>query len=101
VIIDWPDASRGHPLADVARTVILISLGGLPPNPVLRILVNTLRSVFRSAYLRQYFRRSDYQRSELALWLFPVLFARLSEGIESERESTRRWLSRLRPDLVL
>jgi aminoglycoside phosphotransferase (APT) family kinase protein len=101
VIIDWPDASRGHPFADVARTVILISLGGLPPNPVLRILVNALRSVFRSAYLRQYFRHSALRRSELAPWLFPVLFARLSEGIESERESTRRWLSRLRPDLVL
>jgi hypothetical protein len=31
--------------------------------------------------------------------MFPVLFARLSEGIEAERESTRRWLGRLRPDL--
>lgn len=31
VIIDWPDATRGQPLADVARTSLLLRLGGLPP----------------------------------------------------------------------
>jgi len=99
VAIDWPDAARGHPLADVARTVILISLGGLPANPILRLSVGLLRTAFRSGYYAAYFRRSPHRRSELAPWMFPVLFARLSEGIEAERESTRRWLGRLRPDL--
>jgi aminoglycoside phosphotransferase (APT) family kinase protein len=99
VIIDWPDAARGHPLADVARSVVLISLGGLPSNPVLRLLVAALRTAFRSRYLGAYFKRTPFRRPELKPWLFPVLFARLSEGIESEREHTRRWLRRLRPDL--
>ena len=31
VIIDWMTGRRGHPLADVARTVLLIQTGGLPP----------------------------------------------------------------------
>ena len=99
VIIDWPNAVRGHPLADVARTVVLISLGGPPSNPVLKALVAALRSAFRSAYLGAYFKRTPFRRSDLRPWLFPVLFARLSEGIEEERELTRRWLRRLRPDL--
>jgi aminoglycoside phosphotransferase (APT) family kinase protein len=99
VVIDWPDAARGHPLGDVARTYILAGLGGLPSNFVLKLLVGALRSAFRSAYLDEYFRHSPLRRSDLRPWLFPVLFARLSEGIEPERAGTRRWMDRLRPDL--
>jgi Ser/Thr protein kinase RdoA (MazF antagonist) len=32
VIIDWGDASRGTPAADVARTLLLLRMGELPPN---------------------------------------------------------------------
>ncbi len=30
VIIDWMDAARADPLADVARTLILVQFAGLP-----------------------------------------------------------------------
>ncbi len=95
ITIDWPDASRGHPLADVARSVILASLGGLPAQPVLRILVRGFRAAFREAYLRAYFRISPLKRKDLRAWMYPVLFARLSEGIESELALSIRWVNRL------
>ncbi len=98
VIIDWPDASRGHPLADVARTVIISNLGGVPPNPVLGALVGLLRKWFTRAYLSTYFQRAPYLRSELDRWIFPVLFARLSEDIESERPRSVAWLQKLYDD---
>ena len=88
VIIDWPDAARGHPLADVARTSILISAGGLPEQPVLRMLIGLFRSVFHRLYLNTYFKQSPHARAELKAWLLPVTFGRLSEGIERET----RWL---------
>jgi len=88
VIIDWPDASRGHPLADVARTSILIRAGGLPKQSVLRFLVGTFRTAFHQFYLTTYFKHSSFSRTELKAWLLPVTFGRLSEEIESER----RWL---------
>jgi aminoglycoside phosphotransferase (APT) family kinase protein len=85
VIIDWPDASRGHPLADVARTSILIRAGGLPRQPILRLLIRLFRNAFHRTYLATYFKRSPSRRTELQDWLLPVTFARLSEDIESER----------------
>lgn len=85
VIIDWPDAARGHPLADVARTSILIRAGGLPRQPILRALIGGFRTAFHRAYLNTYFKRAPYARTDLQPWLLPVTFARLSEGIESEQ----------------
>ena len=95
VTIDWPDATRGHPLADVARSVVLASMGGVPANPILRVMVLALRQVFKQAYLSTYFKSSPLRRRDLDGWLYPVLFARLAEGIESEREMTIRWLKKL------
>ncbi len=99
VTIDWPDASRGHPLADVARTVVLAKMGGMPANPALRLLVSVLRRVFTRAYLSAYFRQAPYKKQELSQWLYPVLFARLSENIESERAVSVQWLDQLLPKI--
>ncbi|GAB4580003.1 MAG: aminoglycoside phosphotransferase family protein [Anaerolineales bacterium] len=88
VIIDWPDASRGHPLADVARTSVLIRAGGLPRQPILRALIRLFRNTFHRIYLDTYFQLSSFPREALAQWLLPVTFGRLSEDIEPER----RWL---------
>ncbi|NUM45050.1 MAG: phosphotransferase [Anaerolineales bacterium] len=85
VIIDWPDASRGHPLADVARTSVLIRAGGLPRQPILRVLVSLFRSTFYRAYLNTYFKHAPTSRTDLQAWLLPVTFGRLSEDIASER----------------
>lgn len=95
ITIDWPDAARGHPLGDVARTWLLARLGGLPSNLVLNLIVRILRSGLQRAYLKTYFRGSDYKLSNLKKWLFPVAVARLSENIEGEKSEAlkliRQW----------
>ena len=88
VIIDWPDATRGHPLADVARTSLLIQVGGLPPGTARRWLIQSFRALFLAIYLRRYFqlRVGQASRRDLAAWQLPVAAGRLSEDILEERE---------------
>ena len=79
-VIDWIDASRGEPLADVARTSIII-LGAIAtpqiPNLMLKVFIN----IFHSAYLREYFRLLPQNKNEYRRWLPVVAGARLSENI--------------------
>lgn len=79
-VIDWIDASRGNPLADVARTSI-ITLGAVAssqiPNPMLKVFVR----VFHAAYLRHYFRLRPGGDEEYRRWLPIVAAARLNENI--------------------
>jgi len=80
-VIDWIDASRGNPLADVARTtVILIGAveSGQVSNPFLKAFVR----LFHSAYLKEYFRLRPDGEDEYRRWLPIVAAARLSEGIQ-------------------
>jgi aminoglycoside phosphotransferase (APT) family kinase protein len=88
VIIDWVDTTRGHPLADVARTSIL--LGAWPEydtNPALRILRRAAIAALHAIYLRRYCElRPEADRAQLAKWRGPVAAARLVEGIAEERD---------------
>lgn len=87
-VIDWIDATRGNPLADVARTSI-ITLGAVAssqiPNPALKIFVK----FFHSAYLKQYFHLRPGGEDEYRRWLPIVAGARLSENIPE----LERWLA--------
>lgn len=86
-VIDWIDSSSGNPLADVARTSIIL-LGAAAssqlPNPVIKTLVR----FFHSEYLREYFRLHPHGQDEYKRWLPIVAGVRLAEGI-SELEG---WL---------
>lgn len=86
-VIDWVDASRGNPLADVARTSIIAlgeAEGGEIPNPLMKGFIK----LFHSMYLRYYFRLRPGGEDEYHRWLPIIAGARLSEGI-SELE---KWL---------
>jgi len=85
VVIDWADATRGHPLADVARTVVLLEGAIVSGHIRGRLAVWSLR-LFLALYLRRYFAADSARRSELMRWRPLVAAARLSEGIEAERE---------------
>ncbi|HLF73012.1 MAG TPA: aminoglycoside phosphotransferase family protein [Anaerolineales bacterium] len=76
VIIDWMDATRGHPLADVA---------GLPESLPARLMVRSFRGIIRREYLRRYFRDQPTERKLLQAWLPILAAARLSEVIPEER----------------
>lgn len=84
LIIDWMTAKRGNPVADVARTYLLLSMGN-PPSMFERIVVNLIRSRFVAAYLEQYSKLRPLDQREMRAW-FPVLAAaRLNENIAEER----------------
>ncbi len=83
VIIDWQDATCGNPLADIARTSLLLQTGTPPPGRAGRLLL-AARSLFHTAYLRRYCRLRPVSAAELAAWRLPVAAARLSENVAEE-----------------
>ena len=70
VIIDWVDAKRGNPLADVARTWLLVKMAVLPMDigVIKRWLAGFLRILIWSAYLRKYRRLHQFSPEELEDW---------------------------------
>lgn len=98
MVIDWIDATAGHPLGDVARTTVLVMHGSLPPNPFLRLVVTLLRRGFYRAYTRRYFELSAHRFEQLHPWIGVVAAARLSEGIREETANlinlARRYLQK-------
>lgn len=81
VIIDWIDATLGHPLADIARTWVIGNYGIPPEEKLGRVLSRIMIRI----YLRRYFRQSPYPRADLKDWLLPVAAGRLSENIPHEK----------------
>ncbi|MFQ5986454.1 MAG: phosphotransferase family protein [Thermoplasmata archaeon] len=85
VVIDWIDAHRVHPSADVARTILLLRLGELPEGTSGRWLINRLRRRFLRAYLKRYEGIRPLPPEELKAWSLPVAAARLADGIPQEQ----------------
>lgn len=90
VVIDWMAAAVGHPLADVARTLLLLRIGGGP-----RPVESRLRAFLSGVYLRRYLRLTQASRAALAGWYLPTAVARASERIDVERPALLAWLERL------
>ncbi len=84
IIIDWMDTARGDPLADVARTLLLIEVGSPPGMTLARVLVGLLRSRFRRVYLRRYGQLHVGSLEGIAAWRAPIAAARLCEGFREE-----------------
>ena len=70
VIIDWLDARRGDPAADVCRSYLLLRLHA---------------AEIAMAYLDSYCSLANIDRSTVLRWLPYVAAAKLAEGIPSER----------------
>ncbi len=86
-IIDWIDASRGNPLADLARTTI-IALGAVETRQIQGLWMRAFVRLLHAAYIRHYFKLSPGGEDEYKCWLSIVAAARLNEKI-SEVE---KWL---------
>jgi aminoglycoside phosphotransferase (APT) family kinase protein len=79
-VIDWIDASRGNPLADVARTSIIF-LGATATRQIPNIFIKMFLNLFHAAYIREYFRLRPHGVDEYNRWLPIVAAARLAEGM--------------------
>ena len=92
VIIDWMTACRGDPLADVARTCVLLSVGHVPyGGRLLRTSVNLFRNRLRRAYTAHYLKLNPGTTyTDITTWMVPVAAGRLKENLQGEKE----WLLR-------
>ena len=81
VIVDWFDASRGDPIADVARTsMTLLSDGARPPRHLPGSNTQTL-AMLTDAYLAQLRGRLAFSEEHLAKWQAVQAAARIAEGV--------------------
>ena len=89
VVIDWMSVTRGHPLADVAGTFLLLSVVEIPDSVgrLLRGLLEMLRHLLLFLYLRRYFERSPYQREEMHRWVPVMAGAYLGQGMTGTEEA--------------
>jgi Ser/Thr protein kinase RdoA (MazF antagonist) len=97
VVIDWPNAARGAPEADVARTMLLLGAGEPQAyNGLLRVLTRVGRSLFIWLYTGSYMRVRRLDKKEVRRWALPVTVARLAEDIPEERDRLMRRIEKLR-----
>jgi aminoglycoside phosphotransferase (APT) family kinase protein len=88
IIIDWMSATRGNPLADVARTSLMFRMASLPPgmSTYRRWLFQAARRLFHAVYLREYFKLQPFSHEEWQAWFLPLAAARLNERIPQEEQ---------------
>jgi aminoglycoside phosphotransferase (APT) family kinase protein len=83
VLVDWFDACRGDPVADVARSsLVLLSDGESPPAHLPGADRATL-AVLTDAYLAGLDERLDIDHELLARWQAVSAVARMAEGVSS------------------
>ncbi|WP_214857385.1 aminoglycoside phosphotransferase family protein [Exiguobacterium sp. s191] len=92
VVIDWHDATTGPPIADVARTLLLLRIAGETAVP------DEVRRYVCREYLDRYKAVSSIQLSNLADWLRLMVILRTLEQIpDAEQSRLKEMISH--PDL--
>jgi uncharacterized protein (TIGR02172 family) len=85
VIIDWLTATRGHPLSDVARSVVLMSVGQPPPGTPGLWLIEMIRKNLLNTYQKAYFNISKQARIQFPAWRAVNAAAFLLHSLPEER----------------
>jgi aminoglycoside phosphotransferase (APT) family kinase protein len=88
-IVDWSKATRGHPDADVARTVMLLRLTNVPSDaaPAVRQAIEQARATFLAGYVAAYVARRPVTPVDVMPWMLPIAVARLAREIsDNERQ---------------
>ena len=85
VIIDWVDATRGNPVADVVRSSVLIE-GAVAAMPSIRRRHREVLRWMHAIYRRHYFRLCPDAQQQAAAWWPIIAAARTSENIAELQE---------------
>jgi len=87
VVIDWANSVRGAPLADVAKSALLLQIGQLPADAPLakRASIALLRRLVRTIYLSRYFQVNPLSRQTWRRWSAVIAAARAQENILGEQ----------------
>jgi aminoglycoside phosphotransferase (APT) family kinase protein len=96
VIIDFPNALSGDPVADLARSTILLEAAEPPPDTGFwgRLLVLVGRKLMLWAYQSGYRSAATIDTELLVRWRAVIIAHRLSERVPEERVRLLRMLSR-------
>jgi len=88
VILDWMTARQGHPLADVARTSLLLKFSQVPGAGNLELaIIDLWRRLFYRSYINHYVELNPgVTMKEIEAWMVPVAAGRLMENISGEQE---------------
>jgi uncharacterized protein (TIGR02172 family) len=86
VIIDWTDAARGNPMADVARTRLLVSTPPTEEMKAVALMIRLFQGAFFRTYMQHYFKLQPEGKDQLDLWQPVVNAARLREGIPGDSQ---------------
>ena len=86
-VIDWTDATRGDPAADLARTRLLLRQGAVPEHmpALIRGLHAFGRGAFLRLYLRAYARERPIDDDLVDRWEVVRVADRVMEGIDAEQ----------------
>jgi len=81
LIIDWMTGTRGDPVADICRTLLILETSFLPPfTPLhIRMLQAVSRSWINSTYLKRYLQLNPSVENQVDRWRLPLLAARIKE----------------------
>lgn len=96
VVIDWSEAAHGDPAADVARSVVHLTVAhkyylSAPRRP----LAQYAHRLLSAAYVRQYQRLRPETAARVRFWLLPVAVARLGRGAPISQRFLLRVIARL------
>jgi hypothetical protein len=94
VVIDWLTAFQGDPLADVARTSILLTMSQIQHLPwQTQVLVGFARSKMNRGYIKYYLSQVEATAAiTVSKWKIPIAAARLMENVKGEEDSILRFL---------
>jgi len=96
-IIDWTTACAGNPVADFARTLLILQLGAPLPGLSLwtRMTIRAGRALFCRTYSKRYRRVCRVSPREVQAWMLPVAVARLGEDITAERNQLVAYIAQV------
>jgi len=88
VVIDWMNAQKGQPAADVAYTHIILRIGSAPDTGWFKKqLTNLLRGIFTHTYLRHYLKLNPMvTQAEIDAWTPLAVIARIADGVPGEKD---------------
>lgn len=94
LVVDWTNASRGTPDADVARTLLMLELAVVPDTmpAIVRRMSSVGRRLFRRGYVRAYRRLRSWDDDAIRPWKFVHAAARIAEGIVEEEALLIRYV---------
>jgi aminoglycoside phosphotransferase (APT) family kinase protein len=83
ILVDWFDASRGDPIADVARSSLTMLSDGADPPSHLPGAERATLDALTAAYLARLDEHLEIDREVLARWQAVSAVARMAEGVQN------------------